>query len=623
MLGEEGARTDRDSEGTATSHHNAGVDAKPLELVVGKAVGGTDWVLEGTLGRGGMAVVLAVVKELAGIKGAMKIPHAELLTRKGLGLRFLDEARLYTSLKHPHIVSVIDCGVLGDGTPFMVMERLRGRTLRDVMRGSRGGGRKLRAAIAYEIVTALCDALHRLHSHRPVAVVHRDVKPENIFIHEVEGVAGRGTVKLLDLGLAGQAGLRRKVVAGTPRYMAPEQIRGQGVTAHTDQYAVGLVLYEMLSGRFPWNVDVADVEAMIEVHLKKAPLPLSEFCPWVPESVNQALLAALAKDPAKRLPTIMDLSYAIADLESVKDGPDPDADVCITAPTAPTLASLAAYDSGASSHSASEPRAEQVDRAPADERGSDSAPQDESVSTDQDTIREIDSLLRGLGESDPDAEIDGGRFRADAVTAPESAAAKRRQLEATTRPEPRIRTARTSTHDDDSSPVAPPEHARVPAPESSANQAPALEDLRSEAPVANPPRRPGMSRRVLTGATSLGFCLGLGVALLLFANWKAKHAEALSRPTAVENAARDAPGTRAPEMIGGVAPAALSTVAPDPGVFDGVGPTMHPSEAVSSPRVMPSPVKSNRATDRGARPAQKAHGATPSIDDGREFFLGQ
>jgi serine/threonine-protein kinase len=316
-----------------------------LELGIGKTVGGTDWVLEGTLGRGGMAVVLAVTKPLAGIRGAMKVPHAELLVQGDFAARFLEEAKLYTSLKHPHIVSVIDCGRLEGGTPFMVMERLRGRTLRAVLEKARGGRRALRPSTAYEIMTALCDALHRLHSHRPVAVVHRDVKPENIFIHEVEGVAGRGTVKLLDLGLAGEAGLRRKVTMGTPRYMAPEQIRGDQASEHSDQYAAAIVLYEMLSGTWPWNVDVTDLEATVQAHLQERPRPLSEVCPWMPRRVNDAVASALAKDPAERLPSILHFLDAVRELDRARDTFDQD-DAAVIATTAPTLGALAAYDTG-------------------------------------------------------------------------------------------------------------------------------------------------------------------------------------------------------------------------------------------------------------------------------------
>jgi serine/threonine-protein kinase len=315
-----------------------------LELAIGKPVGGTDWLLEGILGRGGTAVVLAVVKQPAGIKGAMKVPHLQWASRSELGVRFLEEAKLYTSLKHPHIVGVIDCGRLGSGLPFMVMERLRGRTLRAVMTAAHRSENRINPANAHEIALGLCDALHRLHSHRPEPVVHRDVKPENIFIHEVEGVPGLGTVKLLDLGLAGEPGLRRMVTMGTPRYMAPEQIRGDGVCEQTDQYALAVVLYEMLSGRAPWDIDSHDVGALAQMHVEKAPMPLIEVCSWVPKLVSDAIDVAMAKDPRDRWPSILQFADAVQGLSAAECRSEIGrTDWCITAPT---LASLAAYQTG-------------------------------------------------------------------------------------------------------------------------------------------------------------------------------------------------------------------------------------------------------------------------------------
>jgi serine/threonine protein kinase len=125
-----------------------------LDPSVGKAVGGTDWIFERTLGRGGMGVVLAVVKPIAGIAGAMKLPHAELSACVGVRARFLEEARLCAALKHPHVVGVLDAGFLDSGVPFLVMERLRGRTLRDEMHaGFAGTG--IRACTAFEIIASV------------------------------------------------------------------------------------------------------------------------------------------------------------------------------------------------------------------------------------------------------------------------------------------------------------------------------------------------------------------------------------------------------------------------------------------------------------------------------------
>ena len=373
-----------------------------LELAIGKPVGGTDWLLEGILGRGGTAVVLAVVKQPAGIKGAMKVPHLEWVSRSELGVRFLEEAKLYTSLKHPHIVSVIDCGRLTSGMPFMVMERLRGRTLRAAMTAAHQSEKRINPANAHEIALGLCDALHRLHSHRPEPVVHRDVKPENVFIHEVEGVPGLGTVKLLDLGLAGEPGLRRRVTMGTPRYMAPEQIRGDGVCEQTDQYALAVVLYEMLSGHAPWDIDSHDVGALAQMHVQMSPKPLIEVCSWVPKSVSDAIDVALAKDPQDRWPSILQFADAVEGLSAAECRSEIGrTDWCITAPT---LASLAAYQTGVPP--VPEPMAKAVDSP-----------------TGIDEPMQLTDLSSGIGyTSSVGSEETSGGASVDAVTAVETTA---------------------------------------------------------------------------------------------------------------------------------------------------------------------------------------------------------
>jgi serine/threonine protein kinase len=618
MLGEESSRSDRRDE-RASAHSDARAEPNALELVVGKRVGGTDWVLEGTLGRGGMAVVLAVVKELAGIRGAMKVPHAELIAGRGASSRFLEEARLYTSLKHPHIVSVIDCGMLDNGLPFTVMERLRGRTLRDVMRGQHAGGRGLRAAIAHEVVCALCDALHRLHAH---SVVHRDVKPENIFIHEVEGVAGRGTVKLLDLGLAGQAGLRRKVLTGTPRYMAPEQIRGEAATAQSDQYSVALVLYEMLTGRLPWSVDVANVEAMMEVHLKTAPMPLSQLCAWVPRAVNEAVLRALAKEPTKRLPSILDFGRAIGELESCSDSPQEESDVCITAPTAPTLASLAAYDSAASQPPSTGQLTAEAGRKSNGKQASDTTSSEEPSSNP--TVRDVDSLLRGLERVERRDALASRRLRAEAATVPEPAIA-------------RGRIAQDFTTDRDMGP--PPEAAEADAggapismghadvAGSDAVSSPAVnetevaqsQDLRLPASVSSVPEHRRMPRRIAVAAVSLGFCVALLLALVSLGQRRAALVGTAARPTPVNAPARAFSSAPAEQK----APAAMVPVLSDPPIaLPAVSRVDMPRklEGASAARATPGPVKSVRTADHGSRPSAKPVATAPEMDDGREFF---
>ncbi len=262
-----------------------------------------------------MGVVLDVWKE-PGIVGAMKVllpafAHQETFTR-----RFFDEARLLARVSHPNVVAVIDCDVLDDGAPFVVMERLTGHTLRAAMRSSGG---MLFSRTVYDITRQLCDGLYCVHSHAP-SIVHRDVKPENIFLHRPK--LATLVVKLIDFGIAGvfgQACDRRTV--GTPRYMAPEQILGEPTSPQTDIYTMAVVVYEMLTGRFPWTVDTRDVSAMIHAHLTGVPAPPSRHVPWIPRLVDECILRALAKNSANRPRDAHEFVSGLYELQYAEDRP--------------------------------------------------------------------------------------------------------------------------------------------------------------------------------------------------------------------------------------------------------------------------------------------------------------
>jgi serine/threonine protein kinase len=260
-------------------------------LAVGTLVPGTKWVVCGQLGEGGMGRVLEVVKE-PGIRGAMKIIRPDVSHRRDFVARFLTEVRLLANLEHRNIVRVFDFDRIDDEMPFVVMELLVGGTLRQVMRAH---GRPLPAPMAYEIMRQACDGLDRAHSATP-SVIHRDFKPENVFLHRPAG--DQPVVKVMDFGLATLAdGERDRGLFGTLRYMAPEQLRGERATVRSDVYAAALVLYEMLTGRMPWDFDVVRVE---DAHLSIAPRPPSHFAPWIPRSVDRHVLSALSKNPANR-----------------------------------------------------------------------------------------------------------------------------------------------------------------------------------------------------------------------------------------------------------------------------------------------------------------------------------
>jgi serine/threonine protein kinase len=299
-------------------------------LAKGTRVPGTKWVVCGILGEGGWGVVLEVVKE-PGIRGAMKVIHPRIGLRPELVERFLTEVRLLAHLQHRNIVRVLDFDRLEDGTPFLVMELLSGGTLRQVMRTH---GRSLRAPMAYEIIRQACEGLDRAHSGTP-AVVHRDFKPENVFLHSPSG--DEPVIKLLDFGVAALVdGKRDKGRFGTPRYMAPEQLLGERTTPRTDIYAAAIVLYEMLTGRLPWDLNKTPVE---DAHLSVAPYPPSRFAPWIPATVDEHIVKALARNPADRPHDVYAFMARLYQLQFAEGATNP-IDVNTTAPTLATLADV-------------------------------------------------------------------------------------------------------------------------------------------------------------------------------------------------------------------------------------------------------------------------------------------
>src|SRR5580704_6334149 len=226
-----------------------GRDYEPGELVPG-----TVYQVVRRIGMGGMGTVYDVEDTTVGKRFVLKTLHAQLGAREDLALRMRKEARTLGRLSHPNIVEVITAGVTADDLrlPYYVMERLDGQSLRLVLE-KKG---QLELPHAYHIAIDLLDALDHAHDKN---VIHRDVKPDNIFLHRTP--AGVTVTKLLDFGIISQldAGSRETAgrFLGTLRYAAPEQLRGEQPTPKTDVYAAGLVMYEILAGRGPFD-DEAD-----------------------------------------------------------------------------------------------------------------------------------------------------------------------------------------------------------------------------------------------------------------------------------------------------------------------------------------------------------------------------
>jgi eukaryotic-like serine/threonine-protein kinase len=259
-------------------------------LLPGEAIAGTPWILVRTLGRGGVGEVFEVQHEMLARKAAFKVLHSEHLLRKGLAERMLHEGRLLGCFRHPNIVEALDVGMLNDGRPYIVLELLDGNDLRA----------ELRRMTTFSVPAALkvaMDVLQGLSALHDANIVHRDIKLENLFS------CADGHIEILDLGAAAcldEASAERAPSLGTPRTMAPEQYEGKLVDERADLYALGVVLYELLTGRGPFD-DVSGVAALRFAHCHRRPVAPSQVAPqYIPPEVDALVLRALAKSPDDR-----------------------------------------------------------------------------------------------------------------------------------------------------------------------------------------------------------------------------------------------------------------------------------------------------------------------------------
>ena len=243
--------------------------------------------LQGLVGQGGMADVELAHDDVLDRQVAVKILHSRYSDDPAFRERFKREARAAASLNHPNMVAVYDTGD-EDGRPFIVMEFVNGRSLREVLR--REGVLPQRAA---EIAGDAALALHYAHER---GLVHRDVKPANIM------VSNEGQVKVTDFGIAravnAETVTQTAAVFGTAAYIAPEQAQGLEVDARTDVYSLGVVLYEMLTGRQPFSADSA--VALAYKHVSEDPVRPSQINPEISPALEAVVLKAMAKNPANR-----------------------------------------------------------------------------------------------------------------------------------------------------------------------------------------------------------------------------------------------------------------------------------------------------------------------------------
>ena len=261
------------------------------------------------VGKGGFGRVFRARDVEAQEPVALKVLNPALTSDERVRARFLGEVKLCRRIAHPNVIKVFDVLELG-GFCVIVMEYVDGRSLKQMIRqeGALGLGR------AFTIVSQVCQGLDAAHS---VGVVHRDVKPQNILITKSLGV------KIVDFGLArhlgGKSISQSGVILGTPEYMSPEQVSGKSVDARSDIYSLGVVMYEMLTGRVPFPGETP--VAIILGHLKKPPESPRTLRPDLPPWASYMVLKAMAKKPAHRFQKATEIAeYFERNLRDSQDG---------------------------------------------------------------------------------------------------------------------------------------------------------------------------------------------------------------------------------------------------------------------------------------------------------------
>ena len=271
------------------------------------------YVLRRLIAQGGMGWVFEAQHRYTQRSVAIKLLLPTSLHRAAHRGRLLREAHALASVRHPNFVEVLDAGVSADLGPYVVLEMLEGRSLDGIL----ASRQKLPVATAIQIGKRICEALSFAHSR---GVVHRDIKPTNVFIARND--LGRETVKLLDLGIASTeipaliAGATKLTqadeVLGTPEYMAPEQLFGQDVDFRCDVYATAVTLFECISGTVPYAGSYPQV--LVQVASAASPPSLHKLCPWVPQALCSVIERALAKNANDRFESVEAFGRALAEV---------------------------------------------------------------------------------------------------------------------------------------------------------------------------------------------------------------------------------------------------------------------------------------------------------------------
>ena len=286
------------------------VVAAPDDPLVGRTLPGGYIILD-LVGIGGMGRVYRAEQSTLGRTVAVKIIHPHLVGEENAAARFITEARAASRLNHPNSVGVIDFGKTEDGQLYLVMEFLRGKDLARIQYEEGPLTFRRIVALLRQVLAALSEAHH-------LGIIHRDLKPENIILEPIR--TGGDFVKVVDFGLAKmrieavQTNITSPgIVCGTPEYMSPEQGRGDPLDARSDLYAVGVIFYQLLTGRLPFEAD--SPTQVVLMHITEAPEDPRAVVPErnIPSLLADVCLMALAKEPAHRFGNADEFSDALSD----------------------------------------------------------------------------------------------------------------------------------------------------------------------------------------------------------------------------------------------------------------------------------------------------------------------
>ena len=271
-----------------------------MDNLIGKRLDGR-YSIESLVGVGGMANVYRGTDLKTGNQIAVKVLKDEFLDNEELVRRFKNESKAISILSHPNIVKVYDVSVT-DKLQYIVMEYVDGITLKEYLK-QRGGALTWKETVHF--ATQILSALQHAHSK---GIIHRDVKPQNIML------LADGSIKMMDFGIARFSRAQSQTVSdkaiGSVHYISPEQAKGERTDARTDIYSVGVMLYEMLSGRLPFDGDGA-----VSIAIMEKPKPLAEIAPQTPAGLRQITEKAMEKDPDKRYQSAQEMLAAIEEFK--------------------------------------------------------------------------------------------------------------------------------------------------------------------------------------------------------------------------------------------------------------------------------------------------------------------